>query len=75
MQNLYSLTDFIRALKIKPLGFSSVYLVEQGKAYRTTCKALTATAGRENLKISTTQLMLVDPATLTTIEAIKVTVK
>lgn len=75
MQNLYTLTDFIRLLTAKPLGFSALYLVTEGKGYRGTCKALTATAGREGLKISTSQALLIDPATLATLEAVKVTVK
>lgn len=75
MQNLYSLTEFIRALTDRPLGFSSLYLVTEGKGYRGTCKALAATAAREGLKISTSQALIVDPATLGTLEAVKVTVK
>lgn len=75
MQNIHSLTEFIRALADRPLGFSSFYLVTEGKGYRGTCKALTATAGREGLKISTSQAIVIDPATLSAVEAVKVTVK
>ena len=75
MQNIYSLTEFIRLLTSRPLGFSALYMVPEGKGYRGTCKALAATAAREQLKISTTQALVIDPATLATIEAIKVTVK
>lgn len=75
MQNLYSLTEFCRLLSSRPLGFSALYLVSDGKSYRSTCKALTATAGREGLKISTGQALVVDPANLSTVEAVRVTVK
>lgn len=75
MQNIYSLTEFIRLLKIRPLGFSGVYLVAPGKSYDSTCRGLVATAHREGLTISASKILAVDPATLATIEAVKVTVK
>ncbi|UTC25348.1 hypothetical protein P7_158 [Pectobacterium phage vB_PcaM_P7_Pc] len=75
MQNLLTLTDFIRAMGSRPMGFSALYLVADGKGYRATCKALAAVAAREGIKISTGQALVVDPATLATVEAIRVTVK
>lgn len=75
MQNLLTLTDFIRAMGSRPMGFSALYLVTDGKGYRPTCKALAAVAAREGVKISTGQALVVDPATLATVEAIRVTVK
>lgn len=75
MQNLFSLTEFTRLLATKPRGFSALYLVTDGKNYRSTCKALAATAIRESVKISTGQALVTDPATLATLEAVRVTVK
>lgn len=75
MQNIYSLTEFIRLIKARPLGFSAVYLVPPGKTYDATCKSLVATAHREGVTISAGKILAVDPATLATIEAVKVTVK
>lgn len=75
MQNVLSLTDFIRSLAGRPLGFSAMWIVPDGKGYRDTTKILTSTAGREGLKISVSQALIVDPQALTTLEAVKVTVK
>ncbi|QYC52643.1 hypothetical protein [Salmonella phage SSBI34] len=75
MQNILGLTDFIRALKGRSLGFSAVYMVPEGKTYSQAVNGLIATAARENVKISTGQILAVDPATFATIAAIKVTVK
>ncbi|AEZ66254.1 hypothetical protein CB7_134 [Pectobacterium phage vB_PatM_CB7] len=75
MQNLYSMTEFIRLLAGRPMGFTCLYLVTDGKGYRITSKSLAAIAAREGVKISTAQALIVDPATVATIEAIRVTVK
>lgn len=57
------------------MGFSCLYLVPAGKSYDATCRGLVATAHREGLTISTGKILTVDPATLATLEAVKVTVK
>lgn len=75
MQNLYSLTEFIRLLKIRPMGFSALYLVPAGRSYDSTCKSLTATAHREGVTISAAKVLAVDPSNLATLEAVRVTVK
>lgn len=75
MQNLHTMTELIRALAGRPMGFSYVYQLPEGKSYGQTVNSLLATAGRESVKISTSQILIVDPATLATIAAIKITVK
>lgn len=75
MQNIFNLTGFIRALRDKPLGFSALYLVPEDKGYSKTVNSLIATAGREGVKISTSQMLITDPAALTTVNAVNVTRK
>lgn len=75
VENLLTLTPFIRAIKDQPLGFSSVYMVPQGDDYASTQNKLIAVAGREGFKISTAQLYVVDSSSLKTVQAIKVTRK
>ena len=75
MHNIMTLTEFVRHLKAGGLGYSALYLVPEGKTYTATCKGLVATARRDGLRISTAQMLITDPALLTTTEAIKVTAK
>jgi len=75
MQNLYSLTDFVRLMKSKGMGFSSLYLVPRGKSYGGTSRSLVATACREGVVISTAKAIVLDPSSLKALEAIRVTVK
>jgi hypothetical protein len=74
MQNLLKLTQFLRALADKPLGFQTIYHVTEGKTYATTVSGLTAVAAREGVKIGTTQIIIVE-AGVVALEAVKVTVK
>jgi hypothetical protein len=65
MNNVLSLTDFIRAIKEGKAGDPYVYFVPEGKAYKTTQNSLTATATREGISISTTQILIVEAGELT----------
>ena len=65
MNNVLSLTDFVRAVRDSEIGSEYVYFVPEGKAYKSTVNALTATAGREGISISTTQILLVEAGELT----------
>ncbi|URC22274.1 hypothetical protein CHUUTOTORO_01890 [Serratia phage vB_SmaM-ChuuTotoro] len=58
MENIFSLTEFIRELKSSALGRSLVYFVEPNKTYGTTVSGLTATASREGIKIGTSQILI-----------------
>lgn len=75
MQNLHTTTEMIRALAGRPMGFSCVFNLPEGKTYSQTVNILLATAGREGVKISTSQILIVDPASLATETAIKITAK
>ena len=74
MHNHLSLTEFIRTLKAAPLGYAMLWHVPQDKSYTATVSGLTATAAREGVKISTAQVMLVEPGKLVEL-AVKVTAK
>lgn len=75
MNNLQGLTAFIRLVKSQVLGFSTPYLVPEGDDYSATVNKLNAIAGREQVKISTSPLFIVDSSSLKTLQAIKITRK
>lgn len=75
MQNIDNMTNFLRLLKDKPLGFSAPYLLPDGKNYYTATRSLIALSKRVDVNISVSPLLIVDPANVSTIEAIKVTRK
>ena len=72
MENLLTLTEFARAMASRPVGFAAIWIVEKGKLYDVTCKALAATARREGIRISCSQSMVIDPASLEALNAVKV---
>ena len=72
MMNPYSLTELIRLLKSKPLGTSYNYIVTEGKDYAGVSRSITATASREGLKVSISQILIVDPSTCETKEGVKI---
>lgn len=75
MNNLIQTTEFLRLLSTMPLGYSAPYVVPPDKSYDTVSKGLIATAHRIKVKISTSKILIVDPSTLATVEAVKVTLK
>ncbi|URC22791.1 hypothetical protein KASHIRA_02170 [Serratia phage vB_SmaM-Kashira] len=58
MENILSLTAFIRHLKAQQLGYSLVYFVEAPKTYAQAVSSLTATASREGIRVSTSQILI-----------------
>ncbi|QUL77406.1 hypothetical protein [Escherichia phage UPEC06] len=72
MINILSLTEVIRFLKNNALGTSITYLIPQGKDYASVTRSITATASREEIKVSVSQLLIVDPSSCETIQAVKI---
>lgn len=74
MENILGFTGFIRHLKTQKLGYSLVFYITDGKTYAGTVNSLTATAAREGIKISTSQVLMCEEGK-TIVTAIRVTKK
>lgn len=74
MNNLLGFTDFIKHIGSSDLGHSALYIVQEGKSYQKTVSSLTAVAAKQNVKISTAQVLIVEAGQVA-IYAVKVTKK